>query len=209
MKGTLQKIAKVISPTNPLREWEGGYLHTSKGEVVMTDGRRMLLISDCEVKDKDYFIDKEGEEVNTFNFPKYEKYSDDGYYMWSQSFEIDLGSLITDKGWMKKGCKQRVLFRSKGYKVVSKTEAFETDKGLGLFNTSFLADFLRVVRTYYKNRAKSIKVTMYLNAQGVLPLHILTEDKKFHYIVMPIQYRGVIDNETTEVVELVKEKTIF
>ena len=51
---------------------------------------------------------------------------------------------------------------------------------------------------------------MFFNPQMKMPLHILTEDKKFHYIVMPIQFYNemYIDKNTTDEVELEEKKTV-
>lgn len=210
MKDVLNKIAKIISPRNPIKEWQGGYLHTDKGEVVMTDGKRMLLISDCGKRDNDCYIDNKGSENGTFGYPNYQKYSDDGYYMWAKKYELDFANLVLEKGWMKKS-KEKVIFSTKAFRVVGKSEAMKVDVHLGMYNTSYLADFLRVIRAYYNNRTKSVKVTMFFNPQMKMPLHILTEDKKFHYIVMPIQFYNemYIDKNTIDEVELEEKKTVF
>lgn len=210
MKNELKKIAKTISPHKPIKEWQGGYLHTAKGEVVMTDGKRMLLISDCGKRDKDCYIDNEGFEQGTFSYPNYQKYSDDGYYMWAKKYELDFANLVLERGWMKKS-KEKVIFSTKAFHVVGKSEATKVDVNLGMFNTSYLADFLRIIRAYYNNRTKSVKVTMFFNPQMKMPLHILTEDKKFHYIVMPIQFYNemYIDKNTIDEVELEEKKTVF
>lgn len=189
MTETFSKISSIIAGDSS-ESYSGGYFHDIDGTVVMTDKRRLLVIRDEEkIKRPVYF--KNGEKLKSKDFPKYKKYIDCTYEI-TKEWAIDLGAFIMEHKWMDVPVNklQRVLFRTKAIQKKGK-RAHETIDCLNIFNIRFIADFLRCVRTYYKNRTKSLNVTIKFTSDEKLkvsPCYIETEDKKFLYILMPISF---------------------
>lgn len=155
----------------------GAYYHDTDGNVVATDGRRILVIHDEEKIESPIYMDKKGKVVTDKTYPNYKMHLE-GKREVTWSGEFDLIGLVDERKWMSKG-DENVIF-----KLVSKVGITT----LGMFSTTFLADFKRCYYAYYRKRPKSLMVKMTFSKDGDLlsvPLRIETLDGKMTYLVMP------------------------
>lgn len=194
-----EKIAKIIGAViltnrNYSFTYEGGYIHTTDGEFMASDARRIILINDVDKAEKDVLIDYEGDEWDIQGYKEKFKHalSIEGkeiIYEWN----VDLGKLIVDNDWMKAkaNTKDKVTFTTKfnhfrkgNMERVVNVE----DVVLNHFNVRYLADVLRIYRAIHKNRTKSMVVKMTFTRsinEIASPCCIEAEDGSFKYVVMP------------------------
>lgn len=194
---TFEKIAKIIGAEiltyrRYSYPYEGGYIHTTDGEYMATDARRIILINDVDKAEKDVIIDYEGDEWDIQNYKeKFKKaLSIEGkeiIYEW----KVDLGKLIVDNEWMKAKAdtNKKVTFTTKFNHYRKGDLVNVEDVILNQFNVRFLADVLRIYRAIHKNRTKSmvVKMTFTRSINEISsPCCIETEDGTFKYVVMPL-----------------------
>lgn len=213
---TFEKIAKIIGAvilTNRRYSftYEGGYIHTTDGEFMATDGRRIVLISGVDKAEKDVLIDYEGDEWDIQDYKeKFKKVlSIDGkeiVYEW----KVDLGKLIVDNEWMKAkaNTNDKVTFTTKfnHFRKGSIERVVNVeDVVLNHFNVRYLADVLRIYRTIHKNRTKSMVVKMKFTRsinEIASPCFIETEDGTFKYVVMPLLIANPSEDCKVDVIEV-------
>lgn len=194
-----EKIAKIIgavilSNRNYSFTYEGGYIHTTDGEFMASDARRIILINDVDKAEKDVLIDYEGDECDIQGYKEKFKHalSIEGkeiIYEW----KVDLGKLIVDNDWMKAkaNTKDKVTFTTKfnHFRKGDKERVVNVeDVVLNHFNVRYLADVLRIYRVIHKNRTKNMVVKMTFTRsinEIASPCCIETEDGSFKYVVMP------------------------
>lgn len=197
---TFEKIAKIIGAEiltyrRYSYPYEGGYIHTTDGEFMATDARRIILINGVDKAEKDVLIDHEGDEWEIQDYKEKFKHalSIEGkeiIYEW----KVDLGKLIVDNEWMKAKAdtNNKVTFTTKfNHYRKGDTERVVNveDVVLNHFNVRYLADVLRIYRAIHKNRTKSmvVKMTFTRSINEISsPCCIETEDGTFKYVMMPL-----------------------
>lgn len=196
---THKKVAKIIGESvkgQEWKSWQGGYLHTSDGKLVATDGRRIVIVNGQDIRQENLFIDKDGDVVDCESFPRYSQFTTTKGLEVIGEWEINLGRIIDENGWMKIPyssdiTNNRVLFRSKFIHYRKGTECVVNEESvyLNFFNVRFIADMLRVHRAINKNRTKDMMVNMKFTREvGKFssPVYIETMDGKMSYVLMPI-----------------------
>ena len=209
---TFEKIAKIIGAvilTNRRYSftYEGGYIHTTNGEFMASDARRIILINDVDKAEKDVLIDYEGDEWDIQNYKeKFKKaLSIEGkeiIYEW----KVDLGKLIVDNEWMKAkaNTNDRATFTTKFNHYRKGDLVNVEDAILNHFNVRYLADVLRIYRAIHKNRTKSMVVKMTFTRsinEIASPCCIETEDGTFKYVVMPYLTANPSEDCKVDVIE--------
>ena len=209
---TFEKIAKIIGAEiltyrRYSYPYEGGYIHTTDGEYMATDARRIILINGVDKAEKDVLIDYEGDEWDIQNYKeKFKKaLSIEGkeiIYEW----KVDLGKLIVDNEWMKAKAdtNKKVTFTTKFNHFRKGDLVNVEDVILNQFNVRFLADVLRIYRAIHKNRTKSmvVKMTFTRSINEISsPCCIETEDGTFKYVVMPLFTTNPSNVRSEDVIE--------
>lgn len=219
---THKRIAKIIGESvkgHEWKSWQGGYLHTTDGNVIATDGRRIVIVNGQENRHEPLFLDKDGDEVSPSQFPKYERFTNTNAYDVIGEWEINLGRIIEENGWMKVThtkslTDNRVLFKTKFIhhrKGNTSQIANEEEVNLNIFNIRFLTDSLRVYRAINKNRTKDMVVRMKFTRscnQPSSPVYIETVDGKMSYVLMPISVNHTSRTNIADVIEL-ENKNLF
>ena len=200
MRKTYSKIADIIGASvRAIRpysmRYEGSYLLTSDGQYFATDGRRIVSFKISDAPDVDVIIDHDGDEWDAENYK--EKFTNcmsmndlEVIYDWN----VDLGSLIVENGWMnaKANTLDKVTFKTvfNHYRKNDTSKVInEEHVTLNHFNVRFIADILRVYRALHKNRTKSMVVNMKFTraiGQYASACHIEAVDGSFKFVVMPI-----------------------
>ena len=209
---TFEKIAKImgaeiLSYRRYSYPYEGGYIHTTDGEYMATDARRIILINGVDKAEKDVLIDYEGDEWDIQNYKeKFKKaLSIEGkeiIYEW----KVDLGKLIVEHEWMKAKAdtNKKVTFTTKFIHFRKGDLVNVEDVVLNHFNVRFLADVLRIYRAIHKNRTKSmvVKMTFTRSINEISsPCCIETEDGSFKYVVMPLFTTNSSNVHSVDVIE--------
>jgi hypothetical protein len=212
---TFEKIAKIIGAEiltyrRYSYPYEGGYIHTTDGEYMATDARRIVLINGVDKAEKDVLIDYEGDEWEIQNYKeKFKKaLSIEGkeiIYEW----KVDLGKLIVDNEWMKAKAdtNNKVTFTTKfNHYRKGNTERVVNveDVVLNHFNVRYLADVLRIYRAIHKNRTKSmvVKMTFTRSINEISsPCSIEALDGSFKYVVMPLFTTNHSNVHSVDVIE--------
>lgn len=209
---TFEKIAKImgaeiLSYRRYSYPYEGGYIHTTDGEYMATDARRIILINGVDKAEKDVLIDYEGDEWDIQNYKeKFKKaLSIEGkeiIYEW----KVDLGKLIVDNEWMKAKANtdNKITFTTKFNHYRKGDLVNVEDVILNQFNVRFLADVLRIYRAIHKNRTKSmvVKMTFTRSINEISsPCCIETEDGTFKYVVMPLFTTNPSNVRSEDVIE--------
>lgn len=190
-----KKISKIVGSFwkgCEQKPFHGGYLLTGDGNFVATDSRRIVVIRGNEQSlfNEDYCVDVKGNEFDASRYPKWKEVTDISKQVISYEWECDLGEIIVNNKWM--DCSEmttdEVLFKTTMNKKVG-TEILKSEVNLGLFNSRYIADILRIWRTINKNRTTTMKVTMKFTTKDgmvVSPCFIETLDKKMLYVLMPL-----------------------
>lgn len=212
---TFEKISKIIGAViltnrNYSFTYEGGYIHTTDGEFMASDARRIILINGVDKAEKDVLIDYEGDEWDIQGYKEKFKHalSIEGkeiIYEW----KVDLGKLIVDNEWMKAkaNTKDKVTFTTK-FNHFRKGDTARVvnveDVVLNHFNVRYIADVLRIYRAIHKNRTKSMVVKMTFTRsinEIASPCCIETEDGTFKYVVMPYLTANPSEDCKVDVIE--------
>lgn len=149
------KIAKMFKSGYNCHSYDGTYLLTDEN-VVVTDGKRMVIYRDWVSRSEDEVYSYDGEKRDS-KYPLWKQCSNHSDYIFGE-FDLDLADMVLSNGMMKdtKNSKKIAMFKGKVAHFNGNAEHLI----YGVVDTWVLAAALRAYRTLTGTRAKSLMVKM-------------------------------------------------